>query len=187
MVDVLGARGTWRALRSHLERTPRGGLRPPHPPVSRHQISGDLQSTQYDSHGASRVSRLRPATGLVSIVCYVASSFEATATGDQSAPKEDAMKTDLMTWVATAIGCPLAIVSVCWTLLIYHYHRRQWHSADFLLATIVIRTSSYIDRPRGVVASAPGYAPRGPGIDSQLASWVFLPKGELSQRSPGLG
>nr|CAD7394517.1 unnamed protein product [Timema cristinae] len=49
------------------------------------------------------------------------------------------MKTDLMTWVATAIGCPLAIVSVCWTLIIYHYHRRQWHSTDFLLATIVVQ------------------------------------------------
>ncbi|CAG2056731.1 unnamed protein product [Timema podura] len=141
-----------------------------------------------------RVSRLRPATGLVSIICYVASSFEATATGDQSArlaslhkhhrasnrnvawygntwvyfvtltqrlqsvmitheilidtrkwfAKEDAMKTHLMTWVATAIGCPLAIVSVCWTLLIYHYHRRQWHSTDFLLATIMIKDDERI-------------------------------------------
>nr|CAD7431188.1 unnamed protein product [Timema monikensis] len=58
--------------------------------------------------------------------------------------KEDAMKTDLMTWVATAIGCPLAIVSVCWTLIIYHYHRRQWHSTDFLLATIMIRDDERI-------------------------------------------
>nr|CAD7201368.1 unnamed protein product [Timema douglasi] len=32
-----------------------------------------------------RVSRLQPATGLVSMVCYVASSFESTATGDQIA------------------------------------------------------------------------------------------------------
>nr|CAD7428156.1 unnamed protein product [Timema monikensis] len=38
--------------------------------------------------------------------------------------------------------------------------------------------------PRGVVVSAPGCQPRGPGFDSRLLPWLFFPKGGSPQRSP---
>nr|CAD7464458.1 unnamed protein product [Timema tahoe] len=34
---------------------------------------------------------------------------------------------------------------------------------------------------------APGYEPKGPGSDSRLVPWVFFPKEESPQRSPGFG
>nr|CAD7203058.1 unnamed protein product [Timema douglasi] len=39
--------------------------------------------------------------------------------------------------------------------------------------------------PHGSVASSSGYETGGPGFDSQLVPWVFFPKGESPQNSPG--
>nr|CAD7407200.1 unnamed protein product [Timema poppensis] len=41
------------------------------------------------------------------------------------------------------------------------------------------------DKSRHAVVSAPDYKPRSTGFDSRLTSWVFFPKGESPQRSPG--
>nr|CAD7585826.1 unnamed protein product [Timema genevievae] len=41
--------------------------------------------------------------------------------------------------------------------------------------------------PSGTVVRPPGYEPRDPEFDSRLVQWVFFPKGELSQWSPGSG
>nr|CAD7404755.1 unnamed protein product [Timema poppensis] len=49
-----------------------------------HCESGEMGLNSSQVGFSRRVSRLRPVTGLVSIVCYVASSFEATVTGDQN-------------------------------------------------------------------------------------------------------
>nr|CAD7400457.1 unnamed protein product [Timema poppensis] len=43
------------------------------------------------------------------------------------------------------------------------------------------------NRPRGIMVSAPSYQPRDHGINFPLLSWVYFPKRELSQRSPGSG
>ncbi|XP_063219164.1 uncharacterized protein LOC134529220 isoform X2 [Bacillus rossius redtenbacheri] len=47
------------------------------------------------------------------------------------------MKTEAATWVATAVGSPLIIVVLCWTLVIYHDHRRHWQPVDLLVAAVV--------------------------------------------------
>nr|CAD7449849.1 unnamed protein product [Timema bartmani] len=44
-----------------------------------------------------------------------------------------------------------------------------------------------INRPLGMVFTAPSYEPRGPGSDSRLVPWVFFRKGELPRQSPGFG
>ncbi|XP_069702877.1 uncharacterized protein [Periplaneta americana] len=47
------------------------------------------------------------------------------------------MKAEVIGWVVTAVGTPIVIVTLCWTLVIFHYHRHAWRSTDLLLAAIL--------------------------------------------------
>lgn len=40
-------------------------------------------------------------------------------------------------WVATAVASPIVIVTLCWTLVIFHCHRHYWRSTDLLIAAIL--------------------------------------------------
>jgi hypothetical protein len=47
------------------------------------------------------------------------------------------MKAEIIGWVATAVGSPIVIVTLCWTLVIFHCHRHYWRSTDLLIAAIL--------------------------------------------------
>jgi len=47
------------------------------------------------------------------------------------------MKAEVIGWVATAVGTPIVIVTLCWTLVIFHCHRHYWRSTDLLIAAIL--------------------------------------------------
>lgn len=40
-------------------------------------------------------------------------------------------------WVVTAVGSPIVIVTLCWTLVIFHCHRHYWRSTDLFIAAIL--------------------------------------------------
>jgi hypothetical protein len=40
-------------------------------------------------------------------------------------------------WVVTAVGSPIVIVTLCWTLVIFHCHRHYWRSTDLLISAIL--------------------------------------------------
>jgi hypothetical protein len=47
------------------------------------------------------------------------------------------MKAEVIGWVATAVGTPIVIVTLCWTLVIFHCHRHYWRSTDILIVSIL--------------------------------------------------
>ncbi|GFG40257.1 hypothetical protein Cfor_10079, partial [Coptotermes formosanus] len=47
------------------------------------------------------------------------------------------MKAEVIGWVATAVGTPIVVVTLCWTLVIFHCHRHSWRSTDLLIAAIL--------------------------------------------------
>ncbi|KAJ9577584.1 hypothetical protein L9F63_005851, partial [Diploptera punctata] len=47
------------------------------------------------------------------------------------------MKAEVIGWVATAVATPIVVVTLCWTLVIFHYHRHYWRSTDLLLAAVL--------------------------------------------------
>nr|CAD7570374.1 unnamed protein product [Timema californicum] len=59
--------------------------------------------------------------------------------------------------------------------------------AQFSGRLIISEEDLQTNRPRGVVVNTHGHESMGPRFDYRLIPWVFFPKGELLQRSHGLG